>query len=297
MPELPEVEVIRLGLEKKLVQATIQSVEVLNPKSFQGDASLIQNQTITAVWRRAKILGIDLKDGHTVLVHLKMSGQLVFIDSPNSERFIGGHPTLDMFGDLPNKSTRVIFTITRLGKTSYLYFNDQRKFGWVKVVQNSTLRLRSGREFKIQNFLKNLGPEPLDKDFTWQILRQQLQRHKNLPVKVALMDQAVLAGIGNIYASESLFLAHLDPRKKVSLLTDANYQNLASGIVQALKLSIKHGGSSRANFVNALGQKGYFLDFAFVYGKNGEPCKTCQTPIVKITQAGRGTYYCPKCQS
>ena len=303
MPELPEVETIKRGLEKKIIGLKITDIQILNPKSFQGARKLIVGRKITRVWRRAKILAIDL-DSKTLLVHLKMSGQLIlvshgprvkdqekFISGPkqkkeNTEnRFIGGHPTQDMSGQMPNKSTRVIFTFS---DNSKLYFNDQRKFGWIKVVSQG-----SG---VIDQVLGNLGPEPLDKEFTQKILKIHLQKHKSLPIKVALMDQQTIAGIGNIYASESLFNDGINPQKIVSKLTDNEISRLHRGIITALKNSIKYGGSSRTHFVNADGEKGVFLDFAYVYQRAKKPCKICQAPIAQIKQAGRSTFFCPNCQ-
>ncbi|MCL4366126.1 bifunctional DNA-formamidopyrimidine glycosylase/DNA-(apurinic or apyrimidinic site) lyase [Patescibacteria group bacterium] len=277
MPELPEVETIKLGLEKKIIGLTIQNIQVLSPKSFLGPPKLVEGQKILKIWRRAKILGMDLSDDISLLFHLKMSGQLIYEDE---RRFIGGHPTEDMLGKMPNSHTRVIFSFS---DGSHLYFNDQRKFGWVKIVQS-------------EKILGKLGPEPLEKGFTWQILKSNLLKHKSQPIKVAIMDQSVVAGVGNIYANETCFLARIDPRKKVSQLTDKEFQALYKGIIGALREGIKHKGSTRAHFVDAQGRKGYFLDYAKVYGKEGYPCSGCPGKVKKITLGGRGTYFCPKCQ-
>lgn len=281
MPELPEVETIYLGLQKRIIGLEIKNIKLLQPKSFIGDSKLLKGKKVLKVWRRAKILGIDL-DGLTLLIHLKMSGQLVF---QGKENFVGGHPTLDMIGPMPHKHTRVVF---EFNNGSHLYFNDLRRFGWIKVIGNSKL--------KIEKLLGNLGPEPLEKDFTWQILRTNLLRHRNMPVKVVLLDQKVVSGIGNIYASEACFNAKLDPRKKVGNLTDGQFKKLHKGIIKALSDGIRYGGSTRAHFVDAEGQKGYFLDYAFVYGRDKKPCKKCGSLIEKIQLVGRGTYWCKSCQ-
>lgn len=282
MPELPEVETIKLGLQKKIIGLKIKRVEIISPKSFIGPPKLIEGQIILKVWRRAKLLGIEL-DKITLIFHLKMSGQLVYKDQ--GETFIGGHPTEDMLGKMPNPHTRVIFTFDDGSK---LYFNDMRRFGWIKLVDSS--------ELMVDSSLQNLGPEPLEKDFTWQILRTNLLRHKNMPVKVAILDQSVVSGIGNIYANEACFNAGLDPRKKVGELSDSEFRSLHQGAQKALRDGIKYGGSTRAHFVDAEGRKGYFLDYAFVYGKDKNPCKVCGTKLKKIQLGGRGTYFCPKCQ-
>ncbi len=305
MPELPEVETIKLGLQKKIIGLKITKIQILSPKSFQNEkgqpfdyAQGLRGRKVLKVWRRAKILGMDLtrvilsetKDiysspsaqndkGVTLLFHLKMSGQLIYDDG---KRFIGGHPTTDMLGKLPNSHTRVIFEFS---DNSKLYFNDQRRFGWIKVV-------KPGEGIPI-----TLGPEPLEKEFTWQILKKNLLKHKNMPVKVAILDQSVVAGVGNIYASEACFNAKLDPRTKVNQLTDKDMKILHRGVLKALRDGIKYGGATRAHFVDSEGKKGYFLDYAKVYWKNGKPCPRDGTEIKKITLGGRGTYLCPNCQS
>ncbi len=282
MPELPEVETIRLGLQKKIVGLTIKKVEVKSPKSFIGESKIATGRKVLKVWRRAKILGIDL-DKITLLFHLKMTGQLIYDDG---QRFIGGHPTTDMKDEMPNSHTRLIF---EFDDGSKLYFNDQRRFGWVKIIDNGQLR--------IDNFLNKLGPEPLEKSFTWQILKQNLLKHKKTPVKVALMDQSVVAGVGNIYANETCFIAKVDPRKKVGELSDEEFKSLHRGLVKSLQDGIKYGGASRAQFVDSDGHKGYFLDYAYVYGKDKYPCQKCKAEIKKIQLGGRGTFYCPHCQN
>lgn len=323
MPELPEVEVIRLGLSSKIIGLKIQKIQVLSPKSFIGNPNLavgqpfdfaqgLRGRKVLKVWRKAKILGVDLGSYQssaissqtknkkslttddrrltTLLFHLKMSGQLIYEDSNpltslRAGRFIGGHPTEDMLGKMPNAHTRVIFSFS---DGSHLYFNDQRKFGWVKVVDSGQVTGDSS--------LKSLGPEPLEKEFTWQVLKQNLLKHRNMPVKVAIMDQSVVSGVGNIYSNEACFNAKIDPRIKVSQLTDKDMKSLHRGVLKALRDGIKHGGSTRAHFVDAEGHKGYFLDYAFVYGKDKFPCKICGTEIKKISLGGRGTYFCPNCQ-
>lgn len=289
MPELPEIEVIRLGLSQKIIGLKIQKIQINSPKSFIGNPNEVEGQKVLKIARYAKILGVDL-DKITLLFHMKMSGQLIYISSEkqkaNSDtRFIGGHPTEDMQGKMPNPHTRVIFTFS---DGSHLYFNDMRRFGWVRVVDRQQVTGDSS--------LKNLGPEPLEKDFSWQVLKQNLLRHKKMPVKVAIMDQSVISGVGNIYSNEACFLAKIDPRTPVSKLTNKQFQDLHVAIIKALKEGIRHGGSIRAHFVDPEGHRGYFLDYAFVYGRDKHACKVCGTEIKKIVLAGRGTYFCPHCQ-
>lgn len=292
MPELPEVEIIRLGLSKKLIGLTIKKVEALSPKSFIGNPKKLQGKKVLDIFRKAKVLGINLNDNTTILIHLKMSGQLIW--QGKIEKVIGGHPTLDMLGQMPNKSTRVIFEFSNPlrprseASGSKLYFNDQRRFGWIKVINSDQLSVNSS--------LQTLGPEPLEKNFTWQLSKQQLSKRRKTAIKVAIMDQSVISGIGNIYAAEALFLAKIDPCKLVEKLTDADYKRLHQGIVEALKTGIKYGGSTRTHFVDPEGKKGLFLDYAYVYGKAGKECKICKTMLQTIRMSGRSTTFCPKCQ-
>lgn len=290
MPELPEVETIRLGLSKKIVGLTISKVQVLSEKSFTGNIKDVEGKQVKLVWRRAKVLGIDLAGEMSLLFHLKMTGQLIYIGNrlqgTVDSRFIGGHPTPDMRDEMPNSHTRVIFEFSNASK---LYFNDQRRFGWVRVVNSDQVTEDSS--------IKNLGLEPLEKGFTWQVLKENLLKHESQSVKVAIMDQTVVSGVGNIYASEGCFNAKIDPRTKVKELSDEQFKSLYQGVLKALRDGIKYGGSSRAHFVDADGHRGYFLDYAYVYGRDKHLCKKCGADIKKITLGGRGTFFCENCQS
>jgi len=289
MPELPEVETIRIGLQKKIVGQTIKEIEVLSPKSFIGDSKNVSSRKVLNIRRFSKLLSIDLSSGISLAIHLKMTGQLIWkgeSEKGKGERFIGGHPTPDMVGPLPNKTTRVIFTFSDQSK---LYFNDQRRFGWIKIVETSKIAL--------EKYVEGLGPEPLEKEFTWQILKSNLLNHKSQAIKVALMDQSVVSGVGNIYANEACFNAKLDPKIAPSKMTDKQFRALYKGVIKALQDGIRYGGSSRAHFVDPDGHKGYFLDYAYVYWRDKHPCKICGTEIKKVQLGGRGSYFCPNCQS
>lgn len=288
MPELPEVETIRISLSKKILGLQIRKIEILNAKTFQGDFKKVINQKIINVWRKGKGLGIDLENGYSILFHLKMSGQVILKENntKNEEkRFVGGHPTHDMLSDLPNKSTRVIFELTN---DLIMFFNDQRKFGWIKVLDI--------QELTLDKFLNNLGPEPLDKGFSWQQLRQNLLKHKKTPVKVALLDQSVVSGVGNIYACEACFRAQINPTIKVIQMDDSQFRKLHQAVIQSLQDGIKYGGSTKTHFVDSDGKKGLFLDYAKVYNRDKKPCLICGTEIKKIKLGGRGTFYCSECQ-
>ena len=193
MPELPEVETVRRGLHELIIGRTVKSVVHDTPKSFPNAASDVErfliNASITNVRRRAKVLMIDLSTDYTLVIHLKMTGQLVFRAS--GVAFGAGHPSESLIGELPDRSTRVTFMFA---DGSHLYFNDQRKFGWVKLIPSI--------EVPNIDFMKKVGPEPLEADFTPEEFAARFTRRAKSPIKAALLDQTVIAGVGNIYADE-----------------------------------------------------------------------------------------------
>jgi formamidopyrimidine-DNA glycosylase len=287
MPELPEVETIRIGLNRLLPGLVIEAIDCTNPKSFMATAedvrSYLLGAKVLSVSRRAKVLLIELSTHYSLIIHLKMTGQLVF--QGRDVHFGAGHPTNSLIGQLPDKSTRVLFSFL---DGSRLYFNDQRKFGWVLLMPSS--------EVYDINFMHKLGPEPLGTDFTWEVLKLRLSRRPNTSIKVALLDQTVVAGVGNIYADESLWGAKIHPQRLVRSLTDANIKALYLALVAVLRISIEKGGSTDRNYVDADGNKGSYLSFANVFRRNGQHCARCGTEIIKIRLAGRGTHLCPHCQ-
>lgn len=287
MPELPEVETVRLGLSTLLPGKTISNVTHDWTKSFPNDtqevAQFLIGAKIVAIRRRAKVLIIELSSGYALVIHLKMTGQLVFRSQDYS--FGAGHPNHSLIGDLPDKSTRVIIDFQ---DGSRLFFNDQRKFGWMKLLPIPAVQLLS--------FFQKVGPEPLHKDFTWQVMRGRLRKRANSNIKAALLDQSVIAGIGNIYADESLWGAKIHPLKKVADISDAKIKALHDSLVQILLLSIEKGGSTDRNYVDAEGRRGSYLTFANVFRREGLPCPRCGSTIIKIRVAGRGTHICPHCQ-
>ena len=287
MPELPEVETIKRGLEKLIINKTIVKVETDNPKSFPNSTQDIErfliNSNVIAVKRRAKVLLIELSSGYTLITHLKMTGQLVF-DAKN-KHFGAGHPTMSLIGELPDKSTRVTLDFSDGSK---LYFNDQRKFGWMRLYPTGALTELP--------FFAKVGPEPLEEGFSWRVLKERLLKRKKTAVKPAMMDQAVIAGVGNIYADESLWSARINPAKPVYELTDLEYKRLHKSLLAILKLSIEKGGSTDRNYIDAEGRKGSYLSFAKAFRREGQPCPRCHRAIVKTRLAGRGTHFCPHCQ-
>jgi formamidopyrimidine-DNA glycosylase len=287
MPELPEVETVKIGLQRLLPKRVIATVDYDWPKSFPNAPGDVQQFLIGAsvieVKRRAKVLMIELSTDYTLIIHLKMTGQLVFRSS--DERFGAGHPNDSLIGELPDKSTRVTLTFE---DGSSLFFNDQRKFGWVRLLPTV--------EVMNLDFFKKVGPEPLSADFSWQILRDRSLRRKNSNIKAVVLDQTVLAGIGNIYADEALWGAKIHPTSLVRDLTDAQFKLLYHEFVSVLELAIKKGGSTNKNYVTAEGKRGSYMDFARVFRRENLPCPRCGTTIIKTKVAGRGTHTCPKCQ-
>ena len=304
MPELPEVETIRRGLNRFILNKKIVNVKILCDKSFIGPKELIEGQEIITIRRFGKALVFDFKNQVSMLVHLRMTGQLIyracgeesgknyiemiqagdFKTSLYTEKsFAGGHPTDSFFSELPNKQTRVLFEI----ESGTLYFNDQRKFGFCKIIETD--------EVLQDEFIKKLAKEP------WQIsveeFKKNLLHHKNAEVKPTILDQTVIAGLGNIYADEALFLAKIHPERLVSTLTDHEIETLLESAKTVMQRSIDSGGSTMATYVKADGTRGDYLQkFAQVFRREGEPCNRCGTEIIKIKVAGRGTHLCPNCQ-
>lgn len=286
MPELPEVETVRRGLDSLIVGKTIKSITHDNERSFPNDPVIVSEfavgATVATVKRRAKVLLIELSKDYTLMTHLKMTGQLVFV---GSERFGAGHPSDSLINKLPDKSTRVTITFSDNTK---LYFNDQRKFGWMKLLPTELV----GQE----PFMLKVGPEPLEPEFTDKIFVSRVRRRANTSIKAAILDQTVLAGVGNIYADESLWGARIHPATLVKNLSDAKLKKLHQEIVNVLDLSIEKGGSTDRNYVNAEGKRGSYIDFAKVFRRENLPCPRCNTSIIKTRVAGRGTHVCLKCQ-
>lgn len=288
MPELPEVETIRLGLLTLLPGRTIASVDIETSKSFPNDPSQIQAVCVGAqvetIERRGKGLIIGLSSQYSLLVHLKMTGQLVF-RQPRGEAFGGGHPNDSLIGSLPDRSTRVTISFD---DGSQLFFNDQRKFGWVKLVPTD--------EVFDEPFFAKLGPEIIAKDLTFVDFKHRLQRRQRTSIKAAILDQSVVAGVGNIYVDEGLFAARLHPATLVKDASSAKLKALYEGLREVMALSIRLGGSSDRNYVDAEGNKGSYLKFAKVFRREGLPCERCGQSIDKTRVAGRGTHICTRCQ-
>ncbi len=287
MPELPEVETVRRGLHELIIGRNVAKVVHDTPKSFPNATTDVEGFLIGAsvidVRRRAKVLLIDLSSEYTLVIHLKMTGQLVF--RSKEAVFGAGHPNDSLIGKLPDRSTRVTISFT---DGSHLYFNDQRKFGWVKLMP--TLEVPN------IDFMKKVGPEPLEANFTVGQFAERFKRRARSPIKAALLDQTVVAGVGNIYADESLWGAKIHPKQPVGTLSERDFAHLYEELRSVMNLAIEKGGSTDKNYVNAEGKRGSYMDFARVFRREGQACPRCQTTVIKFKAAGRGTHICPHCQ-
>lgn len=281
MPELPEVETIRRQLGEALVGKKISKVEVLREKSFGGDSRKMVGWQVERVERKAKIIEIYFKNrGEMMIIHLKMTGQLVFVDG--ERRVVGGHPTADWVKDLPGKHTRVVVDFT---DGSRLFFNDMRVFGWMRLVDKE----------KYENGLRKTAPDVTDKEFSLEYLTGVLKK-TGKAVKLVLMDQEKIGGVGNIYANDALYLAKVMPNRKANSLSVAETKNLLVAVREVINKGIKYGGASAANYVDIMGLGGTYQDHFLVYKKDGHKCGKCGGKIQKMKIGGRGTFYCPSCQ-
>lgn len=279
MPELPEVETIRRGLDSLVVRKKIRSVKVLCEKSFMGPAELACAKVV-AIRRRGKCLIFDFDNGVSMMVHLRMTGQLIY---RGREDFAGGHPSDNFVSELPNKQTRVIFGFD----DGMLYFNDQRKFGFCKVLPKE--------EVEQDKFIASLAEEPWEIDEA--VFYERLQRHKNSPIKAVILDQKIICGLGNIYADEALYDAGIHPRTLAGKLSFDEAVALVASAKKVMEASIASGGSTMKTYVRADGTKGDYLEkFAQVFRREGCECARCGGEIEKIRVAGRGTHICPHCQ-
>ncbi len=266
MPELPEVETIVRDLRPQLTGCTITGVWIgwARTVATPDFERRVVGQTITGVGRRGKYLTFALSGGDTLLIHLKMTGRLQVMPA--------GAPRL--------KHDRVIFT---LDDGRELHFNDSRKFGRVYVVADPAQALAS------------LGPEPLDDDFTAADFAALIARRKGR-LKPLLLNQAFLAGVGNIYADEALFVAGLHPQRRADTLSTAQIEDLYRAIRHVLREAIRHEGTTVSWYRKVNGDEGQHQNHLLVYGRRDEPCTRCGEPIRRIVVGGRGTHFCPRCQ-
>ena len=281
MPELPEVETIRLGLKKAIVGKTITGVDIQVPKLFHGKKEDVIGKKVLDINRKAKQIIIDVEGNNDLLIHLKMTGQLIF--EGKKLRIAGGHPSADWIAKLPNSTTHIIFDFSDGSK---LFFNDLRKFGWIKVFDTKELKNKLTEE---------LGVEPFDREFTAEKLSEIVKNKSGWNIKKILTDQSLISGIGNIYADEALFWAKILPERKAGMIKYDEIIKLREAIIKALEIGLKYGGSSENTYVQIDGSKGKAQEHFQVYSRGGKPC-SCGGKVKKIRLNGRGTHFCPACQ-
>lgn len=307
MPELPEVQTVVSELNRKLKGLTIVNIEVNTPKIIAVGSAVVSNirkllpnlgkkfsaailgAKFVSVNRRAKMLIFTLNNRHSLLVHLKMTGQFIFEDvvqrkKTNSHYRILNRATAPLV-KMPSKHTHVVF---HFSNGSILYFNDIRQFGYIRLVTDKQLA-------EVKEFAQ-YGPEPLSKEFTQKLFIEQMNRRSKTSVKQALLDPKVVAGIGNIYSDEILFHAKVMPTRMVGSLSKKELEAIYQNISPVLKTAIKHKGSSVGDFIRTDGKWGSMGKHHFVYGRKGQPCKHCGTIIKSVKLGGRTSCYCPKDQ-
>lgn len=280
MPELPEVETIVRKLREHVAGKSITDIRVLRGKSFQGSPEQIVGTTIVDVTRTAKIIVFQLDGEQNLLSHLKMTGQFIYTDEQT--RVGGGHPTADWVAELPSAHTRVLF---ELSDNARLYFNDQRVFGWLKLVN---------KDEEVAE-LAGYAPDITSPHITADYFFEKLQKTKRA-IKVVLLDNAIASGVGNIYACDALNKAQIDPRRSAASLSKEEAKLLLAAAKEVITLGIELGGATIDSYTNVAGFAGKYQEVRRVYGREGERCPNCGGVIHKFKLAGRGTYWCPQCQ-
>jgi formamidopyrimidine-DNA glycosylase len=277
MPELPEVETVRRGLaavmEGRPITGVVVRREDLRRPLPAGFAAAVGGHTVRSVDRRAKYLLFHLDDGTVVIAHLGMSGRMVIEPA-------AAHPTNEANG----KHEHIVFSV---GNGTRIGFSDPRRFGLMDLATEDTLASHP--------LLAGIGPEPLDDAFDGAALAARLAG-KHTPIKAALLDQRVVAGLGNIYVCEALFEAGISPRRSAHTVQGARADRLVRAIKRVLLAAIESGGSTLRDHVAPSGEIGYFQHNFKVYGREGAPCPTCGQPIRRLVQSGRSTFFCSRCQ-
>ncbi len=286
MPELPEVETIRLQLKHKVLKKTILKVEPFHMKTVAHDVTIskkLKGKTIIDIDRVGKLLIFSFKETADLflLAHLKMTGQFFFIDK-KGQVVGGGHSMTAADTKLPTKHTRVAF---HFSDDTTLYFNDMRLFGYTKLANAK----------EVAEARSKYGPEPIHKEFDTESFQKQL-RTKRTSVKAALLNQSFVAGLGNIYVDEALWRAKVKPIRHANTLTKREALDIAKHAGDVMNESIAVGGTTFQHFEDTDGNKGNFTTHLQVFGKQKTPCSRCGAIIIKTKTAGRGTHYCPKCQ-
>lgn len=278
MPELPEVETIRIGAKKYLIGKKIVAVEVKVPKMFAGDISNVIGAEIKDINRVAKILEIVLNNGYSILIHLKLTGQLVFVPKDKKVIATGGHFQWAYNQPMPHAHTHIIYEFS---DGSHLYFNDLRKFGWHKIVKSNEV---------MKQLVK--VPEPGEKEFNTEYLGKIFSK-TGKTIKEVLMDQSKIGGIGNIYANDGLYWAGILPSRPAKSLSKSEILKLKKAVEKVIKMGLDAGGSSENTYVNIEGKRGHYMEMAAVYQQKIDPKGH---PVKKSRIGGRGTFSCPICQ-
>lgn len=298
MLELPEVENLKMGLVKNILNQKILSVEIRKPKLVAGKGTLrkistkkknefikgVTGEKFIEIERRAKNLIFKLSHGKIILAHLKMSGQFVYQAKKDGSLTSGGHPIELSETELPNKHSHIIFKLNN----GVLYYNDTRMFGYI-------LYYPSIKSFEKENHFAMYGVEPLTKEFTHKYFFESLKNKKG-KIKAVLMNQETVTGLGNIYADESLFEAKIHPDRLSSNISSKEIEKLHRAIIRILKRAIKVGGSSVATYRLLDNTRGNYAREHKVYGKVGEKCVNCDKPLKKIIIQNRTTIFCENCQ-
>lgn len=286
MPELPEVEIVRRGLEPAMAGAVFTAVETRRadlrfplPKNFAGR---LVGARVAALGRRGKYMIAALSTGESLVLHLGMSGRFSV-----AARDLRNQKIQDRAGATDPAHDHVRFALSGPAGDARIDYNDPRRFGFMDLVE--TPALGESRHFA------GMGPEPLGDDFTAPAFHSELRR-RSAPAKAALLDQTIVAGLGNIYASEALFAARLSPRRKAKNISAEGARRLHAAIRATLNEAIDAGGSSLRDFAGSDGALGYFQHRFRVYGREGEACFACKRPVRRIVQSGRSTFYCASCQ-
>lgn len=287
MPELPEVEAIKLQLGKYLKGHKVLSVDIKHPK-FQIDSKKITGAKFSGTRRFGKVVVLDMDNDISIIAHVKLTGQFIY-RGPNLEKT----PVLSkkVVGGVPGPHTLIIIN---LDKGGVLYYNDIRRFGWVRVLPTS--------EVLDEKFIKKLGPEPpVVKDFTGENLTlgkfTEILSKSSRPIKIVIMDQEKMGGVGNIYANDALWLSKINPKNPAKEIKEDRVKDLYEAIISVLKEGIKWGGASELAFVTPDGTEGKYQGHTLAYGHTDEPCERCKKGIFeKYYLGGRGTYVCPVCQ-
>ena len=297
MPELPEVESLRRSLVPHVVGQTIQSVEVHKPKLVSSKGTIrrpssskkkkfergLTQETIKQIDRKAKNLIIHFESGKVLLIHLKMTGQLVYQE--DGERLaLGGHPIEVSEHELPNKHSHIIFELER----GTLFYNDVRMFGYLLLYD-------SWDDLAAEQHFDNLGVDPLAEEFTLEHFRNGLKDRK-AKLKTVLMNQEVVTGLGNIYADEDCFAAGVRPDRACNSLSDEELAKLHAEIQRIIQTAVEQGGSSVANYIMADGSRGTYAREHKVYGRGGKECLVCGNQLAKTTMNNRTTVLCLHCQ-